>query len=531
MLVPHKITALEQSNDPNVNTLNTVVGAVVRLLDLQGQAVLLYDDESGSNPSTAKTTDVSGQVVVWVTAGEYDEAVNGSTLRRVLVGNKGITTEQLIDRTRKALDGDIINTTGFTSGGDGGGAQWKATSTTGLTPSQTPAERGAAELVDGSGRLWEFAGNALFLVQIGATLDGVTIETDIINAALSWSNSAGKNIYIGAGTVLCGNIPINGLNVRIYGLGRDKSIIKIAPNTNDHGISLSGGASVVFEKFTIDHDRDNQTGGHAIRMGGTNKTHFSELKILNADDYAIGVQGGTNLDMEWHGIHIENVGLDGIDIKNYNMDNDIANISNIRVINHGLDSTQSAGIDVRGKYNLTNAVIKPSAGSYGLRTRVATVQGPPGIINATNVHIEPYGTDTDGIALDLAGDGGQTSISNVTVENMSMLMRLNSASTGGCINNLTGSGIFGNDCMSLDGENWLINNIKVENTASSSRVFDVEAGSNIRLSNVNLVDNNSNAASARIQSGSTNFQIDGGFVSGGTIADSGADSLINVTYI
>lgn len=84
-LVPHKITALEQSNDPNVNALNTVTGAVVSLFDLQGQAVLLYDDEAGSNPSTTKTTDSSGQVVVWVTAGEYDESVNGSTLRRISV--------------------------------------------------------------------------------------------------------------------------------------------------------------------------------------------------------------------------------------------------------------------------------------------------------------------------------------------------------------------------------------------------------------------------------------------------------------
>ena len=88
-LVPHKITALEQSNDPNVNALNTIPGAVVSLFDLQGQAVLLYDDEAGSNPSTTKATDSSGQVVVWVTAGEYDEAVNGSTLRRITVSGIG----------------------------------------------------------------------------------------------------------------------------------------------------------------------------------------------------------------------------------------------------------------------------------------------------------------------------------------------------------------------------------------------------------------------------------------------------------
>lgn len=91
-LVSHLITALERSNDPNVNTLNTVSGAGVSLFDSQGQAVLLYDDELGTNPSTTKTTDASGQVVVWVTAGEYDEAVNGSTLRRVSVGGVSVVS-------------------------------------------------------------------------------------------------------------------------------------------------------------------------------------------------------------------------------------------------------------------------------------------------------------------------------------------------------------------------------------------------------------------------------------------------------
>ena len=94
MLVPHLITALEESNDPNVNTLNTVSGAVVSLFDLQGQAVLLYDDESGSNPSTTKTTDSSGQVVVWVTPGEYNQSVQGGTLRRITVsGNDAIEVD------------------------------------------------------------------------------------------------------------------------------------------------------------------------------------------------------------------------------------------------------------------------------------------------------------------------------------------------------------------------------------------------------------------------------------------------------
>lgn len=150
-LVPHKIVAL---NELNEGAKNTISGAVVSLFDSNGAAVTLFDDEAGSNGSTAKQTDSEGVVVVYVTPGEYDEQVNGGIQRRVLVGNKEITTEQLIERIRKARDGNVLTTTGFYAAGDAGGAQWKATSTTGLTPSQSPADRGAAELVDGSGRLW-----------------------------------------------------------------------------------------------------------------------------------------------------------------------------------------------------------------------------------------------------------------------------------------------------------------------------------------------------------------------------------------
>ena len=153
-LVPHLVTALEQSNDPNVNTLNTVSGAVVSLFNSQDQAVLLYDDETGANPSTTKITDSSGQVVVWVAAGEYDERVNGGVKRRVSVGNEEITTAQLIDRNRASQAGDIVTTSGYLSEGDGGSTSWVRTASTG-TPSQSPQDRNDGTLTDANGAVWE----------------------------------------------------------------------------------------------------------------------------------------------------------------------------------------------------------------------------------------------------------------------------------------------------------------------------------------------------------------------------------------
>lgn len=201
-LVPHKVVALNELNEGDKNTIS---GAVVSLFDTEGNAVTLFDDESGANGSTAKQTDSEGVVVVYVTPGEYDEQVNGGIQRRVLVGNKEITTEQLIERIRKARDGDVITTTGFTTAGDAGGAQWKATSTTGLTPSQTPADRGAAELVDGSGRLWELVYTGILLAEsIIDSTSPTTVKLSLVAAANQSINDGGRLVEVKGDYVISG---------------------------------------------------------------------------------------------------------------------------------------------------------------------------------------------------------------------------------------------------------------------------------------------------------------------------------------
>lgn len=82
-LVPHKVTALAESDAQGTNGKNIVENAVVSLYKTNGVAATLYDDENGTNGSTVKTTDTKGQVVVFVEPGNYDEEVNGSTRRRI----------------------------------------------------------------------------------------------------------------------------------------------------------------------------------------------------------------------------------------------------------------------------------------------------------------------------------------------------------------------------------------------------------------------------------------------------------------
>lgn len=267
-LVPHKITALAESDADGTDGKNIVAGAVVSLFDSSGAAVTLFDDESGSNGSTSKQTDSSGQVVVWVTPGEYRESVNGSAQRAVTIGGRAITsypnTESLqnsrptqtgqraenrdLNLSQYELaesgytpnSGDIVAAngrvwrlikalTGFGSldeliqnnfdYGEGKvakvigeqAAEWKSTSTTGLTPNQSPIERDALELVDGSGRLWTLVSDRPNPKMLGSVSTGAELS-QALNVALK----SGCATLGGAKYVFSDEIAIATPNCKLY---------------------------------------------------------------------------------------------------------------------------------------------------------------------------------------------------------------------------------------------------------------------------------------------------------------------------
>lgn len=287
-LVPHKVVAL---NELNEGEKNTIAGAVVSLFDTEGNAVTLFDDESGANGSTAKQTDSEGVVVVYVTPGEYDEQVNGGIQRRVLVGNKEITTEQLIERIRKAREGDVINTTGFYTAGDAGGAQWKATSTTGLTPSQSPADREARELVDGSGRLWSYVGDTVSIEAMGAT----TSEADnapYIKAAANGGNvtiTAGNGEFLSSGFDLLSNTTFKGsLSTTIKSVAGNTGGFLLARVNAQENVTVSG--------ITFDGNFDNITTFNNTTLSfNSSNVRFEHCDFIDCRGIALFAYGGKDV--------------------------------------------------------------------------------------------------------------------------------------------------------------------------------------------------------------------------------------------
>ena len=151
-LVPYTITALERDvADADASGKQIIVGATCSMfIQPANTAALLYDDAAGSNGSTAKVTNASGQVVVFVEAGTYIVSVNGVAGTRVDVDqlradltDKSFTpwradyfesVSDMINSTTDLDDGYIVTTKAFHSGGVNGGANYNVVLTSSVTP-------------------------------------------------------------------------------------------------------------------------------------------------------------------------------------------------------------------------------------------------------------------------------------------------------------------------------------------------------------------------------------------------------------
>jgi hypothetical protein len=287
-LVPHKVVALNEFNDSEKQTIE---GAVVSLYDTEGNAVTLFDSDAGANGSTSKQTDAEGVVVVYVTPGEYDEEVNGGIQRRVLIGNQDITTQQLIERIRKAREGDVITTTGFYEAGDTGAGSWLATGTTGVEPSLTPSDRGARELTDGSGRLWKFIGVSVGIEALGGhpSLDD---NAGVIKAAASGGNikvTAGSGVFLSSGFDLLSNTTLKG--------SLSTTIKSVAGNTGGFLLArVNGQENVTVSGITFDGNFDNITTFNNTNLSyNSSKVRFEHCEFINCRGIALFAIGGNDV--------------------------------------------------------------------------------------------------------------------------------------------------------------------------------------------------------------------------------------------
>jgi hypothetical protein len=103
-----------------------------------------------------------------------DNATNSQYLEGIkkIITEDGITTQDLTLNTISYPNNTSIDTTGFTTVGDGGGATWVQNGNTGQTPSQTPSQLNSALLNDANGVQWVLVGGVTIAAVGGDFLAG-----------------------------------------------------------------------------------------------------------------------------------------------------------------------------------------------------------------------------------------------------------------------------------------------------------------------------------------------------------------------
>lgn len=249
----------------------------------------------------------------------------------------------------------------------------------------------------------------------GAVGDGVTDDTAAIHKARDYALSiGGAVIEFPSGTFLvskqagnnysatCLELNVGAERIAYVGAGRDNTIIKQANGQNAHLLNLEGVSKITIANMTLDGNRDNQgLEGYCIRGGGDILSSvFKNLRIINSQDYGIGLQHGTLQDIIFDSIDIYNTGRDGIDLKNRNSINSGLMFSNITVARFGMNTNSTApqaGLDIRGIASLSNIFISDygvNIGADGVRFQGSAVlpstNGKGGIFcRANNVICKP----------------------------------------------------------------------------------------------------------------------------------------------
>jgi hypothetical protein len=96
-----------------------------------------------------------------------------------------LTTLNLISSTAIYASNAIINTSGYTTSGDGGKARWKQNGVTAQASSQSPAQLGSSLLNDGNGDQWALiVSNKLNTKALGCIHDGATNNTLAFRACI-----------------------------------------------------------------------------------------------------------------------------------------------------------------------------------------------------------------------------------------------------------------------------------------------------------------------------------------------------------
>ena len=173
----------------------------------------------------------------------------------------------------------MLETSGFTTSGDGGSAKWKQNGVTGQTPSQTPAQLGDALLNDANGNQWGLVVtyntvDPRFFGGIGDGLNNDSVHVDIAIKTGAEVNIPKDTVFIVQNLQALNKTVISG-----------EGTLKAAQGASGAGviIAVSNVDFVVFRGITFDGNSGDVTSfDNVVQLFNTRGVYFSNTKHKNS---------------------------------------------------------------------------------------------------------------------------------------------------------------------------------------------------------------------------------------------------------
>lgn len=344
-------------------------------------------------------------------------------------------------------------------------------------------------------------------------------------AAEAAASATGALVFFPEGTFdIDPRVVAAGKSVNWIGAGRYLTTIRLKPGSNNHLLSFANDSiDNEIRSLTLDQNRDSQTSGHTVRLGGVKGLKMSDFRVLNAFGYGIGVQAGSNRNVTISDFEIENTGDDALDIKDLEEGNAEIVVSDGILRNFGNIGSNKPGIDVRGPATITNiyGVLNNQNDRGLLRLRAAGAQGRHGQGTFSNLRADAS-TGTDCRALWVEDGVTNYEINGVSIEGGSLGTI---SGTGGILSNLVMRDTAANkEALSLFCTNTTVNGVTVN---GCTRAVDFEANAyGNRLTNL-TASNVAGADAVRFNPGADNCQlVNGSIPAGKTISDAATGTTI-----
>lgn len=215
------------------------------------------------------------------------------------------TTTSLINSTLPANTGDVRETNGFTTSGDGGGAKWKFTGVTGQTPSQTPAQLADGLLNDANGGQWSLIGDLYKTTCFGAIGDGASDDTESLQAFFNLLKRTGQKGVAGAYTFNITNSLIIFDGTKGVFFDGKGCVFNRGANFTSGALRIHNTNNSNFSNFTIEYNYNLYTSGTvALSVMNCSDSTFKKITTKNAGTVGQWYISGVN-EITMENTHVE----------------------------------------------------------------------------------------------------------------------------------------------------------------------------------------------------------------------------------